>query len=57
LPDIDKVRKQEADMRDCARRVADHCGGVDCHLPVLLLTVFALRPIVAGLTAGAVKGG
>jgi multiple sugar transport system permease protein len=26
-------------------------------LPVLLLTVFAQRQIVAGLTAGAVKGG
>ena len=32
-------------------------GGGDCHLPMLLLTVFAQRQIVAGLTAGALKGG
>jgi len=32
-------------------------GGGDCHLPMLLLTVFAQRQIVAGLTAEALKGG
>jgi hypothetical protein len=57
LPDIDKVRKQEADMRDCARRVADRCGGVNCHLGGAAVTVFAQRQIVAGLTAEALKGG
>jgi len=32
-------------------------GRADRHVPVLLLTIFAQRQIVAGLTAGAVKGG
>jgi ABC-type glycerol-3-phosphate transport system permease component len=60
-------------MRDCARRLTGagvatrrrrrgelgtaRSAGGDCHLPVLLLTVFAQRQIVAGLTAEALKGG